>query len=555
MDAARTYERYVKALGFADQQALGQSRSVNRQSLTTQPYKSNPLNKLPNIRLPAGKRSCSCSQGRISYCNQVKSRDSCVSFVQTSTEEMSMSSNCQNSSGTPKNSESQRSVRGAKVRQPPKQKQEKKQSKTQCQCIYKRPVITVPSEMPKSGGNEKKSTASPNAARKRNEPEPRKQALRIGQPNKEQSNAQKPAETKNRQSIGSQAQPTNQCDNCSLIPKISRQLCELQKKLEGQDQQSQQLREVSEQVKQLQCVIEKLKEQFNNLENRELKADCCQGPCGMIPNEKPKPMPKKVEQKKSSTCQFCRDKQLILQNSNLHCEVLKLIGKRHFCEIVLTMLLRADNLYHINVRELKTGCVLGCVLVSDAAIEEAIKLDLFKEILTFCVIDKRNTLKPRDCAFGINFELVCNERQCGGQEEDEVMKTARLYGEECATTILGMSIENIRMLSPLTEENSTNFISVETISMWKPNLSISQVVLSDKDDRYPDCRFYYKSVSDSDLSSEGNASSFNEDTLASNRKKSALEHTRKLKMRSKKANHWRNSPTIGLKVRHPGKRN
>ncbi|XP_033248682.1 uncharacterized protein LOC117188637 [Drosophila miranda] len=102
-----------------------------------------------------------------------------------------------------------------------------------------------------------------------------------------------------------------------------------------------------------------------------------------------------LQSRGSTLCQFCQDKDLPVLD-HLISEVIDLIGCRPHCRIVMTVLLRADNFYHVNIRELGTGRVLGCLLANDAAIEEAISLGLFDQILTFVVTDVRSTIKPKD---------------------------------------------------------------------------------------------------------------------------------------------------------------
>ncbi|BFF95274.1 uncharacterized protein DMAD_12710 [Drosophila madeirensis] len=113
----------------------------------------------------------------------------------------------------------------------------------------------------------------------------------------------------------------------------------------------------------------------------------------------------------------------------------------------MTVLLREDNLYHVNIRELGTGFVVGCLLANDAAIEEAISLGLFEQILTFCVTDVRSTIKPKDGPFAIHFELM-EKRENGGGFDKETAETEKV--QKFATQVLGLNIGYVSLLFSLT---------------------------------------------------------------------------------------------------------
>ncbi|KAL7740766.1 hypothetical protein ACLKA6_012380 [Drosophila palustris] len=107
----------------------------------------------------------------------------------------------------------------------------------------------------------------------------------------------------------------------------------------------------------------------------------------------------------ASECQLCSEKlQPVLDD--LIDEVLRLMGHREFSDIMLTVLLRADNVYHVNVQERQSKRHLGCILVSHGAIETAANLGFFNQILTYSVTDVRNTIKSTSSRpFGIPFEF------------------------------------------------------------------------------------------------------------------------------------------------------
>ncbi|KAH8402997.1 hypothetical protein KR222_002774 [Zaprionus bogoriensis] len=199
---------------------------------------------------------------------------------------------------------------------------------------------------------------------------------------------------------------------CASDPNISLQLTTLIKTLENQVElelrQKEQLNSINDQLKTLSCTVHNLNEKCKSLdtagERKGSDSQCCDT--------------QRVQPKISSVCQFCKNRNLPVL-SCMHKELFKIIADRCMKDIALTVLLRADNLYHVNVRDLKTGDVLGCLLVDDAGIREANKMGIFQEITTFCVIDTRNTIvQSKDGIFGgIKFEFVRDNRLVGGHTE------------------------------------------------------------------------------------------------------------------------------------------
>ncbi|KAH8353287.1 hypothetical protein KR084_010122, partial [Drosophila pseudotakahashii] len=110
-------------------------------------------------------------------------------------------------------------------------------------------------------------------------------------------------------------------------------------------------------------------------------------------------------------CQFCGDGSQPVLDSLLS-ELFHMIGPRSFTDVVLTILRHQGNVYHINVREMSTGDVLGCILANGTAINEAIALGLFEDIHTFCELDRRREHDPRDCPLGL--DALC-PRERGGE--------------------------------------------------------------------------------------------------------------------------------------------
>ncbi|XP_034472882.1 uncharacterized protein LOC117780450 [Drosophila innubila] len=133
-----------------------------------------------------------------------------------------------------------------------------------------------------------------------------------------------------------------------------------------------------------------------------------------------------LQSKDSSECQLCSEKlQPVL--SDLIAEVLRLKAQRRFDDIMLTVLLRADNIYHVNVQERKSKRSLGCILVTHAAIEKAFHKGFFNQILTYSVTDVRHTIKSTGRPFGIPFEFVSTEEATQSVKKDEEDDRPRDY--------------------------------------------------------------------------------------------------------------------------------
>ncbi|XP_052850884.1 uncharacterized protein LOC128261303 [Drosophila gunungcola] len=283
------------------------------------------------------------------------------------------------------------------------------------------------------------------------------------------------------------------CTNCPAISDITKQLSEMNRRLEGL--QSNELSDIRHQVDSLNANVQSLTEK-------------CE--------EK-----KKLEKKTSSICQFCRGQKLPLLNS-FHGQLMELIGDRSLTDLVMSIFLRADNVYHVNLRELSSGRALGCFLVTDAGIEEAIQLDLFKDILTFSVIDVRNTIKPKNCALGISFEFHHADRQSGGC--DSKARGSCMVGRPYVARVLCLPLRKLKYVYSVpqaprkeTENRSSKLASSPKVQIQsRPGLyqnksksSIRQTlneialindqfILSDDEDKYPLSQLETTSLSDLD---------------------------------------------------------
>ncbi|XP_034666779.1 uncharacterized protein LOC117900498 [Drosophila subobscura] len=215
----------------------------------------------------------------------------------------------------------------------------------------------------------------------------------------------------------------------ALISEISQQLCEMNRKLERI--QTNEILEIRNQMDTLRANVQSLNKKFHD---KELKKESSAwlgftaelNQVTSVKNsehsvkapknvqhypENPKKNGMEIKDRSSSNCEFCKDKNLPVLNS-FHCELIALMGDLKFSEVLMSILLRRDNVYHVRVQDMIHDEVLGCFLVSDAGIEEAIKLGVFEQTMTFSVVDVRNTLKAGKGALGIAFEFSDKRREC-----------------------------------------------------------------------------------------------------------------------------------------------
>ncbi|XP_020802216.1 uncharacterized protein LOC110179163 [Drosophila serrata] len=223
-----------------------------------------------------------------------------------------------------------------------------------------------------------------------------------------------------------QRDPSPQSTSCATCPNVLKQLGELTRKVECLEKK--QITDIRQELDCLKATIKCLSEK--------------QGKKELEPEPEPKPKPNSsLERKCLSTCQFCQGRNLPILDSFKH-QLKESIGNRSCTDVVLSVFLRADNLYHVNLRDLKSGNSLACFLVTDNAIMEVQQLGLFRDILTFSVIDVRNTLKPKNCALGITFELVDTERQKGGS--DTIDSGLCIMCKPLLARVLGLPLHRLR---------------------------------------------------------------------------------------------------------------
>lgn len=457
-DAARTYERYLSARIRVERLdwLLSRGRGLLAQRINR------------HGRIPAGGRftpsvgSLSLSCVRIPISKKQSDRCVCEDVKPTSSQKRSKTKEHTHASEeyiTVSKVQSDRCVcdeptcakKGHEVVE--KERKRKTERKAKCKCICKRPVIVVPSKWKyevcpqgKKGNSkmrfkcclarDKKKTKTCRSTQKVEPVNCPCQEKLVGARESLRSDRHLSRESRKGPEP---VQCSTKCTECEKIPNITIELCLLKKKLEEQiaqeAEQKQQLNVMNDQLKQLCSTVCTLNEKCKGLESEKGKLTKCvcikKSSTKLICNRNDSTLERKV----SSQCQFCKDKKLPVLSS-MQYALFKMMGKRCFQDIALTILLRADNVYHVNVRDLETGCVLGCLLVTDAGIKEANTLGIFQEILTFCVIDVRNTINNKDAVFGgINFELVRDHRLTGGNTSSPKTQPEACVVEQCDSPV------------------------------------------------------------------------------------------------------------------------
>ncbi|KRF81542.1 uncharacterized protein [Drosophila virilis] len=462
MDAARTYERYLSArirverLDWLLSRGRGLlAQRINRHGRMPAGGRFTPSVgslSLSCVRIPISKKQsdrCVCDDVKPTTSQkQIKRKDTYASkeYI-TVSKVQSDRCVCDEPTCAEKGHE--------KVKVVGKERKKKSERKAKCKCTCKRPVIVVPSKWKYEASpqgkkdnskmrfkcclsRDKKKTKTCRSTQKVQPVNCPCQEKLVGAPSKESLRSDRHHSRESR--VGSEpVQCTTKCTECEKIPNITIELCLLKKKLEEQiaqeAEQKQQLNVMNNQLKQLCSTVCTLNEKCKGLESEKGKLTKCvcikKSSAKLICNRNDSTLERKV----SSQCQFCKDKKLPVLSS-MQYALFKMMGKRCFQDIALTILLRADNVYHVNVRDLETGCVLGCLLVTDAGIKEANTLGIFQEILTFCVIDVRNTINNKEAVFGgINFELVRDHRLTGGNTSSPKTQPEACEVEQCDSPV------------------------------------------------------------------------------------------------------------------------
>ncbi|KAH8293096.1 hypothetical protein KR044_002672 [Drosophila immigrans] len=268
------------------------------------------------------------------------------------------------------------------------------------------------------------------------------------------------------------------CEQSEEVPQITRQLTTLMAQLEAQldseKKQKEQLNAINNQLKQLSGTVTNLNDKCKILETEKSKLKLEEMRCQCLEESQ-------LCHKPSSMCQFCKHKTLPVLSS-MHNALFQLMGQRLFTDVALTILLRADNIYHVNVRDLETGSVLGCLLVNETGIKEANGLGIFQEILTFCVIDVRSSMSTRDAIFGgINFEFVRDQRLHGGGNSSQ---RKHLF-KEMFDPVCSLQADRAVAQTPHSSKRSREPKVTVSQAMLQIDSISKSLVLSDEEAKYP----------------------------------------------------------------------
>ncbi|TDG45978.1 hypothetical protein AWZ03_007578 [Drosophila navojoa] len=157
--------------------------------------------------------------------------------------------------------------------------------------------------------------------------------------------------------------------------------------------------------------------------------------------------PIQLRRQSSNVCRNCSNRKQPVAH-DLVCELKKLIGHRSPKDIQFSILLRADNVYHISVQLKASHQVLGCLLATNAAVQEAVNRGFFDDIRTYCAVDVRNTIAPIGRPLGIPFELMPRSSprdKAGSEAEDAGESVIKLDSrtQEFITKVLGVPADRV----------------------------------------------------------------------------------------------------------------
>ncbi|XP_036329599.1 uncharacterized protein LOC118741733 [Rhagoletis pomonella] len=93
---------------------------------------------------------------------------------------------------------------------------------------------------------------------------------------------------------------------------------------------------------------------------------------------------------------------------NLYGEIMRLLEDHAPRDILLSVLLQPNNLYHINITVTSTGEPLGCIYATERAINEAVEAEVFERFLTFFIVDARISVQQKDKILAHTFEFFKN---------------------------------------------------------------------------------------------------------------------------------------------------
>ncbi|XP_067624392.1 uncharacterized protein [Eurosta solidaginis] len=116
-------------------------------------------------------------------------------------------------------------------------------------------------------------------------------------------------------------------------------------------------------------------------------------------------------QKSPSFCPHCQcsdHPRCTYVETNLCGEIHALLQQHPPCDVLLSVLLQPNNLYHVNVSVTSTGKPLGCIYATEQAINEAVEADVFNRFLTFFIVDARISMQQKDKILAHTFEFFKN---------------------------------------------------------------------------------------------------------------------------------------------------
>lgn len=93
---------------------------------------------------------------------------------------------------------------------------------------------------------------------------------------------------------------------------------------------------------------------------------------------------------------------------NLYGEIIRILQHHAPCEVLLSVLLQPNNIYHINISLTSTGEPLGCIYATERAINEAVEADVFNHFLTFFIVDARISVQQKAKILAHTFEFFKN---------------------------------------------------------------------------------------------------------------------------------------------------
>uniref|UniRef100_W8AZY2 Uncharacterized protein n=1 Tax=Ceratitis capitata TaxID=7213 RepID=W8AZY2_CERCA len=112
-----------------------------------------------------------------------------------------------------------------------------------------------------------------------------------------------------------------------------------------------------------------------------------------------------------SFCPYCQDSaypRCPYVERHLEKEIMRIVQSHPPCEVLLSVMLQPNSLYHINISLTCTGEPLGCIYATEHAINEAVEADVFARFLTFFIVDARISGQQKDKILTHTFEFFKN---------------------------------------------------------------------------------------------------------------------------------------------------